>query len=52
MPVLQGVFVAEQVGGTLDPEPGIEPRWFPVGELPAETQYGDLVRAGLAPDSG
>lgn len=51
MPVLQAVFVAEQTGGALDPESGIEPRWFPVEALPAETQYGDIVRAELAPSS-
>ena len=51
MPVLQAVFVAEHVGGTLDPEPGIEPRWFPVSGLPQETQYRELVRAALTTDS-
>lgn len=51
MPVLQAVFVAERTGGALDPEPGIEPRWFPVDDLPEETQYKAVVRSALASES-
>lgn len=51
MPVLQAVFVAEQVGGHLDPEPGIEPRWFSVGDPPEDTQYRDILRAALSAES-
>lgn len=51
MPVLQAVFVAEHVGGTIDPEPDIEPRWFSVDDLPEATQYRDIVLPALAIDS-
>lgn len=48
MPVLQGVFLAEYQGGEVAPEPAIQPRWFPVDDLPAETQYRSRVRTAVA----
>lgn len=52
LPVLQAVFVGEWIGGTLDPESDIEPRWFSIDDLPTETQYREFVRAALSTEFG